>query len=155
MKVKNIISIGVGTFIGFVFCCLITIKTILKDDDVRKASIQIISDKVSRFLYGEQFQKESYSSSYYQRDRCSGKVVYDYSNIIFETRKDAENVIANMKKIINRHGFVTVSDLYDLCNLSNISYGNKNRGWNDISSCKPVRVKAGYIIDLPKSIRFD
>ncbi len=71
--------------------------------------------------------------------------------LIYGTRADAENVLSGMTEIIDRYGFVTVADLYDISGLPGAYYTDSSIGWKG-SIKEPIikRVRDGYVIDLPK-----
>ncbi len=134
---------------------------------VKKAISDIVTNGIDMILYGETGRtkknstasKESYGKFYdresdRRRDyRSSGtRSGYDYDDIIFETRGDAESVLDAMNDIISQYGVVSVGDLYDLADVSTNNYAVNKYGWTDISGCKPVRVRDGYILKLPKAL---
>lgn len=134
---------------------------------VKKAISDIVTNGVDMILYGETRQKknsnttkvsygkyygnggdqERRSSSY----RQSGRTGFDYDDIIFETRGDAESVLDAMNEIISQYGVVSVGDLYDLAAVSTDNFAVNKYGWTDIAGCKAVRVRDGYILKLPKA----
>ena len=73
---------------------------------------------------------------------------------IFETRRDAEEILNYIGDLIDEYGFVTVADLYDLAGVSG-NYTNNKYGWTDISNAEIVRLKDGYMIKLPKIRKLD
>jgi len=76
---------------------------------------------------------------------------FDYDDIVFETRGDAEAVRMQMEEVIERYGFVTVADLYDMAELSAPFTSNKY-GWTNISTAESVRLRdGGYILKLPRA----
>ena len=75
---------------------------------------------------------------------------YEYDELLFETRGDAESVLDAMNEIIAQYEVVSVADLYDLANVSNDNYAANKYGWTDIAGCRAVRVRDGYILKLPK-----
>ena len=137
---------------------------------VKKAISDIVTNGIDMILYGETNHSSkkrngarvSYSS-YYDRDRersssqsrTSTKSSFDYDDIVFETRGDAELVITQMEEIISRYGFVSVSDLYDMADLTAPYTANKY-GWTDVRTAEPVRARGGgYIIKLPRALPYD
>lgn len=133
---------------------------------VKKAISDIVTNGVDMILYGETRQKkntttkvsygkyyvnsgeqERRSSSY----RQSGRNGFDYDEIIFETRGDAESVLDAMNEIISQYGVVSVGDLYDLADVSTDNFAVNKYGWTDIAGCKAVRVRDGYVLKLPKA----
>ena len=101
---------------------------------VKKAISDIVTNGVDMILYGETRQKKNsnttkvsygkyYGNSREQEQRSSsyrqsGRTGFDYDEIIFETRGDAESVLDAMNEIISQYGVVSVGDLYDLADVS-------------------------------------
>ena len=53
-----------------------------------------------------------------------------------------------------RFGEVTVADLYDLVGISS-DYTDRKYGWTDLATAKPIRVRGGYLLDLPRAKLLD
>ncbi len=70
-------------------------------------------------------------------------------NAVFETRKDAEDVLSSADDLCRTYGCFTVSDLYDLCGLIG-SFKDYSLGWSDLSTVGIMRTKYGYKINFPK-----
>ena len=79
---------------------------------------------------------------------------FDFDTITYEYRSDAEAVLDQMQEVIERYGFVSVSDMYEMARLDQPYTGNKY-GWTSVASVKIVRRQDGYIIDLPKAMPLD
>lgn len=133
---------------------------------VKKAISDIVTNGVDMILYGETRQKKNTTTKvsygkYYgnsgeqerrsSRYRQSGRNGFDYDEIIFETRGDAESVLDAMNEIISQYGVVSVGDLYDLADVSTDNFAVNKYGWTDIAGCKAVRVRDGYVLKLPKA----
>lgn len=67
---------------------------------------------------------------------------------VVETRGEAEKVLDRMDDIIDQYGSVSVADLCDLVGLPH-DYTMVKYGWKSINSAKAVRVRDGYLIQLP------
>lgn len=76
---------------------------------------------------------------------------YSYDDVILETRGEAEEVLTRMDEIIDTYGVVSVMDLYDLVGISG-NYTDNKYGWTNIRNAKPIRVRDGYMLDLPKAL---
>ena len=74
---------------------------------------------------------------------------FDHDDIIFPTRGDAEAVREEMCNVIERYGFVTVADMYDMAHLTQ-PYTSEKYGWTNLHTADVLRVSEGYIIKLPK-----
>lgn len=136
---------------------------------IKKAISDIVTDGIDMILYGgsgggrksKSSSRVSYRSYYddkrsdrRDRDRFESRGRFDYDDIVFETRGEAELVREQMVELIERYGFVTVADMYDMADLTAPYTANKY-GWTNIRSAEPVRVREGYILKLPKAMPID
>lgn len=74
---------------------------------------------------------------------------FDFENIIFETRRDAENVLNAMYEAIKAYGDVSVLDFYDLADINTDNFTAHKYGWTDLSSADILRGHNGYYIKFP------
>lgn len=79
---------------------------------------------------------------------------YDYDDLVFPTRADAEVVLMGMDEILNQYTVVSVADFYDLAGATG-SYTDNKYGWSDIRSAHIERVRDGYIVRLPRAMPID
>lgn len=145
------------------------IKAYILMDVLVPAVKKVLSDTVDTILYGESNRSHRNSNSSrinyrgcYERenDRRDRPVnrnrnSFDYDDIIFNSRGDAEAVLDAMNDIIGQYGIVSVADLYDLANLDHPPYTMNNYGWSNIAGARADRVRDGYILRLPKAIPID
>lgn len=132
---------------------------------LKKAISDVVTNGVDMLLYGEaghtsksRGSKVSYRS-YYDDDRRRPSRDYrsnnyDFEDLVFETRGDAEVILDNMIEILDRYKVVTVADLYDLAGERGKFTDNKF-GWTDISSASVVRIRDGFVIKLPRAMAID
>lgn len=106
--------------------------------------------KVSyRSYYDDKRDSRRENSSYRDRNR------FDYDDIEFESRVEAEAVLNEMEDCIDRYGMVSVADMYDMSGLA-APYTSSKFGWTSIRTAEVKRVRGGkYIIELPRAIAFD
>ena len=135
---------------------------------IKKAISDIVTDGIDMILYGGSGSghktKPSNSVSYrnyYESPRNSmpsrndpQRSRFDYDDIVFESRGEAELVREQMVDMIERYGFVTVADMYDMADLTS-PYTSNKYGWTNIRSAEAVRVRDGYILKLPKAMPID
>lgn len=134
---------------------------------IKKAISDIVKNGVDMFLYGEAGRsrnntvgsKISYGSYYNKpanevRDRTV-KSAYDFDDIIYPTRGDAELVLTQMEDSIDRYGFAKISDYYDLSGVTTNNHCFDNYGWTNLRAATVVRVPEGYTIKLPKALPID
>lgn len=74
---------------------------------------------------------------------------FDFENIIFETRSDAENVLNAMYQAIQTYGDVSVLDFYDLTHIDTDNFTAHKYGWTDLSGTDIIRGHNGYYIKFP------
>lgn len=84
--------------------------------------------------------------------QSSSRDIYNFDNLLFDTRGDADAVLENMQNIIDQFGTVSVADLYDLSDVMIDNTTASNYGWKNISTARVVRIPEGYILSLPKPI---
>lgn len=84
----------------------------------------------------------------YNRPRAQAQ--YNYDDIIFETRGDAEEVLYRMEELLERFEVVSVADLFDMAGIS-CNYTDNKYGWTDLRNAHVERVRDGYIINLPRA----
>lgn len=96
----------------------------------------------------------SYRAYYEQRDdRPSSQRVrpaYNYDDIVFDDRGDAEEVLCRMEELIDRFQVVSIADLYDMAGLPG-NYTDNKYGWTDLRDARVERVHDGYVIRLPRA----
>lgn len=127
----------------------------------KKAILDVITNGTDMLLYGDSGRKKqttgskaSYQSYYAkpQNTYSNRKTqnVYDFDNLLFETRDDANSVLDSLQEIINNYNAASVADLYDLSDVTIENTAAENYGWSNISDSKVVRVPEGYVLKLPK-----
>ena len=131
----------------------------------KKLVSDIVTNGTNMLLYGEiknkkgNSSKVSYSRYYDDRSRDYRSPVvrnnFDYDEIIFETRGDAEAVLDAMYDILNQYKVVSVAELYDLASITTHNYTCNNYGWIDLRGSSVVRVRDGYILKLPRALPID
>jgi hypothetical protein len=145
------------------------VKQFIFMDVMIPAFKKVVMDAVEAFLYNgvtgsnrrgsSVSSRISYNSMYdnggssQRRSNTSGRAnVYDYNDIILESRGEAEDVLACMDELIAKYGMISVSDYYDLVGVTGSHTDNKY-GWTDIRNSSPVRNRdGGYTIKLPRAI---
>ena len=132
---------------------------------IKKAISDIVTNGIDMILYGETGKTKSNSTaskisyrSYYderngRRDYSAirTKISYNYDDIIFDNRGEAEDVLSRMDELISTYGLVSVADLYDLVGVTG-NYTDNKYGWTNIRSASVIRVRDGYMLKLPKAL---
>lgn len=134
---------------------------------IKKAIVDIVTDGVHMIFYGgakrsgnSRMDKISYvdysKRSNYDHDRFGGGVSdtrtsYSSDVFTFETRAEAEEMLAQMDGLVEKYGMVRVLDLYDMVGRSCDHTANKY-GWTSTRSAEVVRVRDGYVIKMPRAL---
>lgn len=74
---------------------------------------------------------------------------YEFDDILFDTKDDANEVLESMYDILDRYAIVSVADYYDLIGQP-AKYTDNNYGWDSLTAATLVRYSNGYGIKLPK-----
>ena len=131
---------------------------------VKKSIDDIVSNGIHMLLYGKAAEsrssgisKISYNSYYSGRGlsepvRAGSNSAFDYDNIIFENRGDAEAVLVHMQDILDQFGQVSVGELYDLADVAAPSYTVNKYGWTNLRNAQVLRCRDGYILKLPRAV---
>jgi hypothetical protein len=87
-----------------------------------------------------------------QRPRDTQASIQD---ILIPTLGEAEKVIDTLIEYIEKYQFVSVLDLYDAVGITNGEFTDDKHGWDNLQSARPIRTRAGYILDLPPTKQRD
>lgn len=131
---------------------------------------KMIQETVDIFLYGEKGKSRdhntrAYSSNsrasyekYYDKDRRDdrepnrAKAGFQFDDILFDTRGDAEAVLREMEELLDRFRVASVMDLYSAAGLT-CDYTYNKYGWSDLRNAEVVRTRDNdYVIKLPKAM---
>lgn len=129
---------------------------------VKKAISDIVVNGIDMILYGETGRTKkssasriSYSKYYDDRryDRsyepATVRPSYDSREVVFETRGEAEEVLARLDELIESYGIASVADFHDLAGVTG-EYTDIKYGWTNIRDAYVARVRDGYIIKFPR-----
>lgn len=134
---------------------------------LKKTVQEVVTNGINRFLYGSSgasrsntpSSRISYGSCYSQsnnrqieRETDITMRGYNYDEIVFETRGDAELVLDTMNEALDRYGMVSILDLYELADIPCDNYTLNKYGWKDLSRASVIMVRDGYIIKLPRAL---
>lgn len=132
---------------------------------IKKAFSDIVKDGIDMILYGStnRNRKSSASGNYISYNEYSNKEnryvssnsrassVYNFDDLIYESRGEAEVVLDRMIDIIDTYDFVSVMDMYELSDMS-APYTANNYGWTNLSTADIRRVSGGgWMLLLPKA----
>ena len=138
---------------------------------VKKLVSDVARDGVDMLLYGRTGGSSKRGSSsnisyrkYYddrRDDRYTGnsnnRNRFDYDDLGFERRGDAEVVLDHLIAIAEEYGIARVADLYDLADVT-APYTSNRYGWTK-EALRNVHANRGrdgkYVLDLPKAMQID
>lgn len=146
------------------------IKTYIRDEilipTLKKTISEVVNNSTDMFLYGDTRGGKRSSSSkvsyrkYYddrdsdRRDYHGARTRFDYEDLEFETRGDAEKVKRHMLDASETYGLVTVADMYDFAGIT-APFTAQNYGWVGLRHVDVMRGKDCYYLKLPKAMPID
>lgn len=107
-------------------------------------------EKGSRVSYQKYYDDRRDDRRDYGRPRAAAG--FEFDDIIFETRGDADLVLDQLESAIANYGLASVADLYDLAGITCRSYTANKYGWTDIRTAKVIRLRDGYTLQLPRTV---
>ena len=123
---------------------------LFKDDPRRNKSKDRFS---SEFITYSNFSKKG--SNHNAPSYKTASSGFNFDDIVFENRGDAEMVLSSMRALISKYGVVRVADLYDLIDRS-APYTSVKYGWCNLDNATSNRERnGGYTLDLPKAMSLD
>lgn len=172
-KINKVVSGGVKTkkknkFITrFLKQDLRTLTSSVVDDVLIPAGKKVIQEAIDAILYpggdgrssSRRADKVSYGR-YYERNRREEPRrtqynTYNYDELIFDTRADAEVVLSQLEELVlSKYGVASVADLYDLAGVTG-TFTDNNYGWMDLRSARIDRCRDGFTIVLPPAKPID
>lgn len=84
------------------------------------------------------------------RNRAS----HNFDDIVFGSRREAEDVLHNLVDLTVDYGQATVADFYEMAGITS-NFTDDRYGWTDLGGTCVRPVRDGYIINLPKAILLD
>lgn len=87
-------------------------------------------------------------------------ISYNWQNVIFAYRTDAEDVLSHMTDLIKNYGRASIADLCDLVGISSLD-GDRQCGWYDLIGWYDLKsayvqpVYKGYAISSPEPVAFN
>lgn len=134
---------------------------------IKRAISDIVTNGIDMILYGETGHTKRNSggsrvsyNSLYDSDRNSSRTVtrgrtgFDYNQVEFDNRADADAVLAELDDLMAQYHVVSVMDFYVAAGVPT-DYTHQKYGWTDIRSAGVIRTRNGYIIKMPKAMPLD
>ena len=133
---------------------------------VKNTIIDLITQGINLIFYGETRKtasssilgsKTSYNRMFGNNQSASrhplGRTVKDIGDIVLDSKGEAERVIDILNDLVMQYGQATVGDLFDLLGETIPGdFTSRDWGWTNLQGAKTVRVRDGYLIDLPKCV---
>lgn len=132
----------------------------------------IVTNSIEMMLYGEASNSRrlrrdrgrtyvSYNSIY-DRRRSSSRPSrerrtasrHSFSDVILDTRQDAEEVLGSLVELVDTYDVASVADFYAAVGLE-AEWSDNKYGWDNLASSEVRRVRDGYILKLPKPMILD
>ncbi|QED11590.1 hypothetical protein PP914_gp100 [Arthrobacter phage Qui] len=139
---------------------------------VKDLAVDAINEGTDRAFYGASRRSSSSNTRVVSRPTAYNRI-YQSSNeprtvsqrartthdfdqdIVLPSLGEAEKVLDTLIEYVEKYGFVSVMDLYDAVGVTNGEFTDEKHGWDDLRTAKPVRTRAGYILDLPPTKQRD
>lgn len=78
-----------------------------------------------------------------------GRARHDFDEIVITSRGEGEDVIDAMFEMLSKFDVVSVADLYGMVGLES-NHVDENWGWTDLHGAGVMKVRGGYLLDLPE-----
>jgi hypothetical protein len=134
----------------------------------REAIIEAVREGIEKLVRGDSYRRRNSPTSgaqgYVSYNRMGSRTMppreepralsrgararHDFDDIVLPSRAEAEQVIERMFDIVGRYDTATVSDLYELVGIRGTHVDNK-WGWSDMRGAGVVRVRDGFLLELP------
>jgi hypothetical protein len=143
-------------------------KDMLSDAVSQGVERMLFGDSTGRISSGRRNRSRDYSPGYTNYSKFSqpssrgrgressgrefsrqARASHNFDEIILATRAEADEVLERMDDLIDKYGVVTVSDLYDLLDITS-DFTDEKWGWSDIRSSSVRRDRRGYMLKLPR-----
>lgn len=140
--------------------------------NIKKLIHDIVTNGIDMFLYkdasgpskGSTISRPSYGKYYKDKERGNNvqsrsqeRDRYSYSDVILDSRSEAEDVIRMLDESCQAYeGVASVADLYDIVGLDH-KYTDNNYGWTRamLRDVKVLRVPEGYLLKFPRPVPLD
>lgn len=118
----------------------------LLGEGVRDNRSNVPASSVSYRQYGSYYRG---SNDRRAETRSWSQPGYQYDDIIFASRGDAEEVLYRMDEVLRDREVVSVADMFDMAGIS-CDYTANKYGWTDLRGSRVDRVRDGFVLHLPR-----
>lgn len=77
------------------------------------------------------------------------RATHNFDEILLATRPEALAVLQRLEQLIIQYGNCSVADLYAITEISS-DYTDNKYGWTSLHGADVIRVRGGYLLDLPR-----
>lgn len=74
---------------------------------------------------------------------------HDFDDIILDNRPEAEDVLDQLRELVDKYEVATVADLYQMVGLTE-DFTDQKWGWYDLKHAGIRVIRGGYILSLPR-----
>jgi hypothetical protein len=128
-------------------------KNLLSDAISQGAERMLNGDSRPRSSAGSRPGYTSYNAVSRPTMTRQERATHDFRTIIIGSRGEAEDVLDNLRNLINQYQVATVADFYDLTGVSS-DFTDRKWGWDDLRSANVRPIRGGYLLDLPRTMPF-
>lgn len=80
-----------------------------------------------------------------------GRATHNFQEVIIDNRQEAGMVLDTLIEMIQMYEVATVADMYEASNITP-EFSDRQWGWTDLSDAQIVRVREGWMIQVPRPI---
>ena len=78
------------------------------------------------------------------------RATHDFSDLVLKTRSDAQDVLDNMRTVVDNYSMVSVNDFYEMLGLT-ADFADAKWGWTNLRDARIRPVQGGYVFDFPET----
>lgn len=79
-----------------------------------------------------------------------GRRNHDFTEIIFESRVEAEDSLDKLRARLEKYGTASVADLYSITGIDD-NFKDNEWGWDNLDGSYVRRYRRGFVLDLPET----
>lgn len=97
----------------------------------------------------------SYDTAYRRQNRRPvNRAMYDYQEVVWSTRSEAERLLRLLNDILRKYSVVTLLDYNDEVG-NETNPGQSNYGWISLNTAHVERTYDGWVVVLPRPVEID
>lgn len=79
-----------------------------------------------------------------------GRRTHDFSEIIFESRVEAQDALDKLRDRLDKYNTASVADLYSITGIDD-NFKDNEWGWDNLDGSYVRRYRRGFVLDLPET----